>query len=126
MKNFIYFGLILFGIFAIASSCSEDEPDDNGDGNTCVTTNLTYNINIKSIIDSNCALPACHSSAQASTTGSLDGYAAVSDYASQSVFLRAIKHENNATAMPYPPDTPMLSDCNISKIEAWINDGLPE
>ena len=38
--------------------------------------------------------------------------------------LPAIKHANGVP--PMPNGMPKLNDCDIAKIEAWINAGMPE
>lgn len=88
--------------------------------NTCDTTNVTYNSVLKSIFDTNCS--GCHNASNRSGGWALDSYNEVKNTASSGRLLGAIKGQTGFVKMP-PSGT--LSSCQISKIEAWINKGMP-
>jgi cytochrome c553 len=108
--------LLILGIF-VASCGKEDDPV------ACVTTGLTYNKDIKPILSS-CAAAGCHVSAAAMQIGSYANYADTKASVAYGRILGAIKH--SPAHSPMPKNGTKLSDCNISKIEAWIAAGLPE
>ncbi|HHS95978.1 MAG TPA: hypothetical protein ENJ45_05250, partial [Phaeodactylibacter sp.] len=65
MKNLLL--LLLFSAGLILVSCKKDD-DNTGD---CDTTDLTYNKDIKAILDTNCALSGCHSETEADLQGAM-------------------------------------------------------
>jgi hypothetical protein len=108
----------LLSIFALASllfvmSCGDDED--------CNTKGLTYNKDIKTLI-SGCASASCHASG--SNVGSLSNYTDTKAFVAFGRILGAVKHSTGFS--PMPKGGTKWSDCNISKLEAWINAGMPE
>ncbi len=104
----------ILGFFLV--SCGKDENVD-----PCVTTGLTYTKDIKTLLAS-CASVGCHNSG--SPVGSLANYADTKVYIGFGRILGSLKHSNGFS--PMPQGGAKLSDCNISKIEAWIAAGMPE
>lgn len=102
---------ILLGMLVMSCGGKED----------CVTTDLTYTSDIKSLV-SGCAASGCHESGSAS--GSMASYDDLVAFVGFGRIEGAINHEAGFSPMPQNGDK--LSDCNISKIEAWIADGMPE
>lgn len=113
----------LIGVFTIIliTSCDEPEPVD-----MCDTDNMTYTADIKEIFDSSCAFAGCHDMDAALTIGSLSNYDNSVAFVDFGRLLGAINHEENFKPMPYPAGSAKISQCNIDKITAWINDGTPE
>ncbi len=105
---FLSFSTILF------FSCKKDN-------STCDNATVTYTKQIKPLFSS-CAISACHNAS--STAGSLANYVDAKKFAENGRILGSIKHEEGYKAMP--EGGTKLSDCNISKIEKWINTGYPE
>jgi hypothetical protein len=101
------------------ASCGDDD-----DTNTCDTSSVTYTNSVATILNSNCAASGCHNSG--SVNGSLANYADAAAFADFGRIGGAINHDTGFEPMPYPVGTAKLSDCNISKIEAWIAAGTPE
>ncbi|MGV3656306.1 MAG: hypothetical protein ACO1NX_00070, partial [Chitinophagaceae bacterium] len=94
----------------------------NNNPGTCVTTNMRYGADIAPIIQANCF--ACHSNATASISGfSLEGHSNLKAKVDDGRLLGAITHATGFS--PMPQGSAKLSDCNISKITAWINAGAP-
>lgn len=92
--------------------------------NVCDTTSVSYSLMVEPIVKSNCY--TCHSNAVAQTAGagiSLEGHANFSGFVTNNTtkFLNAVKHEPGASPMPKGGNK--LPNCDISKIEAWINQG---
>ncbi len=88
--------------------------------NECDTISVNYSITVADIISQNCL--SCHSNASASTSGGgipLEDYSDVKANADNGKLLGSIKHEAGYSQMP--KDGSKLNDCNISKIEIWIN-----
>jgi cytochrome c5 len=88
---------------------------------TCDTTNVTYTNSIKAIFDNNCT--GCHNTSNPAGGYALDTYSGAVNCANGGKLLGAIKWLNGYQQMP--PSGPKLSDCNIAKIQKWINSGKP-
>jgi hypothetical protein len=108
------------------SSCYYDKEDQlypAPQSNTCDTTGLTYTTHIAPILNQNCATSSCHDAATKSFTHDLSSYDGTKEVANKGVLLTSIRHEG---AYPMPKNMPKLSDCNIAKITAWVNAGMPQ
>lgn len=120
-KTFIF----LLSIAFFCSSCFYDNeealfPELPG---TCDTTLVSYSENVVPIIIQNCLL--CHSNLAAPSLGNNMKLESFSDFsANSSDVLRAIKHDPSLS--PMPKGGGKLNSCNISIIEAWIDQGKLE
>jgi len=118
----IIFVLILFS--SCLSSCFYDkqnalhptaaDPCDNEQA-------PVFNQSVDLILRNNCT--SCHAGSNPSGGVRLDNYTQVTSAARSGKLLGSIKHDGSAVAMP---PTSKLRECEISKIEIWINNGLPE
>lgn len=127
--NFVLMVLIryffpLFLVSLVISSCYRDNEEElypKSNSADCDTGNVTYNSTVKTIIDSKCK--SCHSSGN---QPDLSSYSASKTYISNntSLFLSSIKQ--TGSAQPMPPDGSKLPDCDIKKIEKWIQNIYPE
>lgn len=100
----------------IVTSCGDDE-------DSCDTSGVTYTNSIGTILNANCATAGCHDSGN--VNGSLASYDDAVFFVSFGRTLGAINHDTGFEPMPYPTGADKLSDCNIDKIEAWINASTP-
>ncbi|MBP8822841.1 MAG: cytochrome c [Flavobacteriales bacterium] len=94
---------------------------DNACENSCDTLNVTYSGVIQPLVDGYCT--GCHGGS--SPEGGLD-YTTWDDLHAVAVDGRlagSIQHQNPFT--PMPPTGPMLPDCQIDQIMAWIAQGAP-
>ena len=117
--------LILFGII-ILSGCYYDNVEELYPvASVCDTANVTYSGTVKPIIDDNCV--TCHSGQAPSGGVRLETY----DQASAAAAIApgtygslygTISHAEGNVPMPQGGK---LSDCNIAKVNAWINAGAP-
>lgn len=109
--------LVLVSAFA---SCSKDNEYDlsQGSNNTCDTNAVSYSATIATIMTNNCN--SCHAAGSPSGGVITNTYAGLNSVSSATL-LGAIKHESGFSAMP--SNAPKLSDCDINKIQAWINQG---
>jgi hypothetical protein len=119
--------ILISGIFLIiiAVSCYYDSeeflyPQIN---NTCDTTNVTYNLSIKPIMNS-CLI--CHSNGAAASSGGsikLEDYADVKSKVDDGHLWGALAQSSGYS--PMPKDIGKLNDCDLSKIKVWIGHGAP-
>lgn len=107
--------LILVFSVLFVFSCSKEE-------DKCNTDNIAYTNTIASLTAS-CAIPACHESGSLNGSGSLANYADAKSFAAKGRMIGSLRHEAGFIAMPQ--GGAKMDDCNISKIEKWIADGMP-
>ncbi len=120
-RNILFSTLVILSLGVFFIACGDDDDD-----NTCDTAGMTYNNDIATILNTNCAAAACHSAADAGTNGSLATYNDAVAFVGQGSLVGAINHTAGFAPMPYPLGSDKLGDCLIDKIEAWITDGTPE
>jgi hypothetical protein len=89
---------------------------------SCDTTGITLSTDLNAILTANCFV--CHGGNAAAGGGiQLEQYAVIKAYVDNGRLLSAITQDGNAT--PMPQGAAKLSDCNINKFRAWINNGAP-
>ncbi len=99
---------------AVSLSC--DDPDM-----PCDVENVSYTAFVVPLLTSNCI--GCHSGGSPSGNIALNSHAAVQTVALNGRLLGAITWANGFQQMPQ--GSGKLSECNIDKIKAWINNGAP-
>jgi len=107
------------------TSCYYDNEDDLypfDSSKSCDTINMTYTNNIKPILDNNCI--SCHQSSNPSGGVLLDSYDQVINQVDNGRLSGAVNHKPGYS--PMPQGGGKLSDCDLSKIDSWINSGSPE
>jgi len=112
--------IISGGILLIVgcSKTSEDQlttPEPGG----CDTVNMTYSTDVQPILQANCY--RCHGNGNAEGGVTLDTYESVSSLATTGILTGVITHASGFP--PMPQDAAKLSDCDINKIQDWINRG---
>ena len=110
-------------------ACKDDEtPPKEDDPPTitfCDSVGATYDKDIKSVVDANCATSGCHDDRAGAPKGiKLANYDQVKASAETGTFLKAIKHEAGVSAMPV--GKAKLDDNTIKVIACWISAGYPE
>jgi hypothetical protein len=115
---------LIIGLLILVSSCTYYSEEELYPDQVCDTSEITYSVDIQPIFEGNCYL--CHST---STPGGYYGNLNLEDFTNiqrvveNGKLLRNIKHEPDG--IPMPKGGGKLSDCNIAKIENWINQGIP-
>lgn len=89
---------------------------------TCDSTNVTYSVTVTGIINSYCM--QCHSTNNSGGSGGilLDSYSALNNYVASGQLMGDVKQQSGF--FPMPPNT-KLSNCDIAKLQKWVNDGAP-
>ena len=77
---------------------------------------------VKPLLEKRCV--SCHSSMLASGNVNIENYERLKVYIENGKFLGAIHHLPGFS--PMPQGESKLSDCDLEKIEEWINIGYPE
>ena len=119
MRTKLFFFFLLAGV---AIGCSQDNEEELV---TCNTdpANIHYASTITSILSAN-GCYGCHAGDGSSGGGnSLDNYAGVKRVVDNGRLVGAINHAPGFS--PMPKGGTKISDCDISKIQAWIGAGAP-
>jgi len=114
MKKFAFFIIILVSL----SQCTSDNEEDlyPVESNECATDSMNYEQDIAFIINSNCAIPGCHIAG--GQPPNYENYQATVDN-KNGIQRRVIDQQT------MPPSGP-LSNCNLDKLQAWLDDNTPE
>jgi hypothetical protein len=125
----LVFLCLMLGLFLLPS-CKKST--DQIQQNTCDTNNMTFSKDITPIFKDNCL--GCHSKAQYDASGimNLESYAVVklyldNDYHADGIYGSKLMHIiEQYGSVPNMPPSYKLSTCEISKIQAWINQKAKE
>jgi hypothetical protein len=103
-------------------SCYYDKSESLYGVTKCDTTNVGYSNVISPIIQRDCA--GCHSGSGASAGIQLYDYTSVKNYMSSNKMrlLGSVKWDGTASNMPKGGNK--WSNCNISSMAAWVNQGM--
>lgn len=107
--------VFLMCISSVFLSCSTTEVPVTPE----VTDQITYNVNVKSIVDNSCATSSCHDAVSPAAGLKLTTYSEVKSSAQSGSFHTRI---NNGTM---PPGNPLPS-ATIAIITKWQSDGYLE
>ncbi len=123
MNRFIF---LCFSL--LFTACYYDNKEDlydyievEGGENECEFSDVSYSMDLKAIFDLNCN-NACHNSANQFGGVILESHGAVTSFLADGTLMGVIKHEDGFSPMP---PSGKLTDCEIDKIQFWINDGAP-
>lgn len=101
-------------------SCSYDSEEELFEGDCGLIENMSLQEDIAPILQANCY--TCHASDIATAGVDLESYTSLKTLSENGLLLGAINHQQGFAAMP--PSGEMLDECNIKKIETWINEGI--
>ena len=126
MKNNVntLFICLLLSIFTslIFTSCEWKSEDEEIGIVECDTSQVTLSGKVQPILQTNCY--ACHSTQNAPVAGAginLEVYSSLESKANSGALLGSIQHASGFS--PMPKAAAKLSDCNISIIKVWIENG---
>jgi hypothetical protein len=120
MKFFLAFILLAFTFVSCTYSKKEvDYPIVT----TCDTANVKFSADFLPLLTSKCNTSGCHNSSDQAGGWILDTYNGVKDVIDNGNgrLLKSIQQDGTVSAMP--KGGAKLSDCEINKIQAWINAG---
>ena len=131
MKKLLFATSLTVGVILSATTFQSCYNDNEADlygtttmPTTCDTTGSKFSTFVSPLIKSKCAISGCHDAVSQSGGVNLSSYATIKSYISsgKSVLLGSINQSAGYSKMP--KGSAKLADCDISKIEAWINGGL--
>jgi hypothetical protein len=114
------FALVLPAML-IMSSCYKDKRELLYPENDCDTTNVTYTVTIKPVINQYCAYSGCHAGAAPAGGMDFSTHAGLQAAALSGRLSGAVNQLSGFSAMP--KGGAKLSDCTIRKIDKWIAGG---
>ena len=108
----------------ITTQCTYHNEEEyfSANENLCDTTNMSFSNDMVPIFENNCY--ACHNSNDRTAGIVLETYDGVKAAVETGRLIGAIKHEKGYANMPR--SAAKLDDCTISKVEAWINQGMQD
>ena len=118
-------GLLLTGciyILFLLNSCVSNVEEELYPPDTCDTTQVTYSGTIAPIIELNCF--ACHEGEQSLSGIPLNGYGHLKAMVDAGRVIGALRHLEGFS--PMPQNASSLPECELLKIEKWIDDGAPD
>lgn len=121
----LIFALCLgLSIGACTSDSKEDLPNAGGNNN-CDTTSINYADEVRGIFTKHSCL-SCHNTINPSGQVNLDVYTEA--VKASGFLLPALRHDPNLSPEKYMPQgsPDPIPQCEVLKIEAWINAGTPE
>ena len=112
---------LAFTVLLFLSSCYYDNYDDlAADTGVCDTVSMSYTMDIAPIMTQHCT--SCHGGAAPAGNIPLENYNDVKSSADNGSLLGTMDHASGWSAMP--KNQPKLDVCTISKVRAWINQGV--
>ena len=108
-------------LFIAVQSCYYDVEEDFTEMTDCDTSSVTYSSTIVDIVSNRCY--KCHAAALNLGNVTLEGYQKIKIYIDNGRLIGAINRLPGFS--PMPQNEAMLPDCDINKIETWINNGAP-
>jgi hypothetical protein len=117
----LFFIPLLFTMM-LASCYYDSEEYLYADTGECDTTNVTYAGFVAPLLESNCN--SCHNPASPSGNVITSDYSNLIIAINNGSFKGAINHDPGFSPMPKGGNK--LPDCDLSKINAWLNAGFPE
>lgn len=126
MQLKLFYTIGLASLLILLNSCYYDKFNEihplDGYKNPCdSTSDSTYTHSIRYIMSYNCT--SCHNSSTASGNITLDSYEAVVEQTKNGNLMGCVQHENGYTAMPLGAKIP---DCQIEKLQQWVNANYPK
>ena len=90
----------------------------------CTGVAPTYTVDIKPILDANCATSSCHSATAKKEGYDLSSYSTSKSASGKSAFLGSIQHKSGYKAMP--EGRAALDEADIKLISCWVQNGAPQ
>lgn len=103
----------------IVQSCYYDVEEVLYGGLECTTLEMSMAADVRPILQNHCM--SCHNAGSNFGNVNLEGHANLKKYVDNGKLLGAINHQSGFS--PMPQGNPKLSQCQIDKIAAWIEQG---
>jgi len=123
--------LSLVGLFTLSTACNTDKLPEPEPPELCDTLIVSYNLQIKDIIDRNCATPGCHRQGT-QAPGNYTSFNSLEPFLTEREFKRFVVDLRNDPDLGMPPDWPTnpgpmdLTQEEFDIVSCWIEAGYPE
>lgn len=115
-------GFAIISSTLLLSSCYYDNAEELYPYTTaCDTSSVSYSTAIVPFLEQACN--SCHNTQNSLGGINLEDFNQVKQTGSNGSLVGSIKHDPNYSIMP--PSGEKMSDCDVLKIETWINNGMP-
>jgi uncharacterized membrane protein len=120
-KKIIFILIMLTSLITWLVSCTKQSADKIVAVTDCDTSAVKYAADIVPILQANCY--RCHASENNGGSGGiiLEGYNNLTMWANNGYLIGNVTHAPGYIPMPY--DMPILTNCELNKIVAWVNQG---
>lgn len=108
-------------LFVLLMSCQKHNEEELY-GAYCETENISFERNIKPLIENRCLV--CHSNNNASSQANgvvLEGYNNLKLKVDDGSLVNVISHKEGYE--PMPRNNPKLNDCSINMVKIWVSEG---
>jgi len=130
--NFLMISFFLFcTAFFLPTSCTSDQLIEMPPPAFCDTLQVSYTLQVKEIIDTNCAFSGCHV-AGSSAPGNYANFGSLSPFLTEIEFERFVIDLRDDPELGMPPNWPTnpgptdLTEEEFEIISCWVNRGYPE
>ena len=131
-KPLLFTSLLLILVISLTeTACTSDQLLEPPPLEFCDTLVVSYNLQVKGIIDTNCAFSGCHV-AGSSAPGNYSSFGSLQPFLTDREFRRFVIDLRNDPELGMPPNWPTnpgpndLTDEEFAIISCWVEDGYPE
>ena len=123
--------LSLVGLFTLSTACTTDKLPEPEPPELCDTLVVSYNLQIKDIIDRNCATPGCHRQGT-QAPGNYTSFNSLEPFLTEREFKRFVVDLRNDPELGMPPNWATnpgpqdLTQEEFDIVSCWIEAGYPE
>ena len=125
MQGTLYFIKFCMLLLVMGSGCKNDSLEDFEpvEVEECDTSDISFSVDVMPVLETKCNENTCHGGDFPQGGIGLSSYESVSAV-DEDRLTGAIRHDEDYQNMP--DNAEKLSECDIQKIEAWINQGKPD
>lgn len=128
--GFLFLALLLIGILSTEFACTTDQLPEPEPPALCDTLQVSYNLQVKDIIDRNCAFAGCH--VGGTVPGNYTSYANMQPFLTDRDFKNSVIDLRNDPDRGMPPNwetNPGPKDLTQEEFDivvCWMEAGYPE
>jgi hypothetical protein len=127
----LFCSLLLLGVLATEIACTSDKLPEPEPPELCDTLQVSYNLQVKEIIDTYCAISGCHRAGSVAP-GNYTSYIGLDPFLNDNEFKRYVVDLKNDPDLGMPPDWDTnpgpkdLTPEHFDILVCWIENGYPE
>jgi len=121
-KLMILIVLLTVALVLVPLSCANNNEFDLYGVVECDTIDITWESSIAEILQNNCVV--CHGPETSYNNVRHDSYEAELIVVNDGRLRGVVNHHNGYVQMPF--DRPQLPECELQKINIWLDNGAPE